>query len=131
VKSALFLDVVANDGGNRRLVGNPNVKREECQNSSTPSEHVRHRRNTIVAWSALLPSSPAPSARRCAASGLDLSIRPSAPADDPAGASFSIYRNENRSSQTLAQDFDTLDRLNPPNPTSSIRTTGVHFAPSP
>ena len=37
----------------------------------------RHHDIAIIAWLALSPSSPAPSARRCAASGLDRSVRPS------------------------------------------------------
>ena len=32
---------------------------------------------TMIAWSEPSPSSPAPAARRCAASGLDRSVRPS------------------------------------------------------
>jgi hypothetical protein len=55
----------------------------------------KHRGNTasiaatpMIAWSAPSPSSPAPLARRCAALGLDCSVRPSKVADRAANALF-------------------------------------------
>jgi len=45
----------------------------------------------MIAWSAPSPSSPAPSARRYAALGLDRSMRPSKVADRVADASLSMY----------------------------------------
>jgi hypothetical protein len=44
----------------------------------------------IIAWPAASPSSPAPSARRYAALGLDRSLQPSKLADHASDASFSI-----------------------------------------
>ncbi len=64
----------------------------------------------LIAWPTPSPSCPAPSARRCAASGLNRSMLPSTPADHPTDASFSICRNENPTSQKfLEQNADTLD----------------------
>jgi len=54
---------------------------------------------SIIAWSALSPSSPAPAARRYAASGLDGSVRPSKLADRAADAAVSMYQNANPPSQ--------------------------------
>jgi hypothetical protein len=53
----------------------------------------------MIAWSALSPSSPAPSARRYAALGLDRSVRPSKLADRAADAKFSMDRNQSHPSQ--------------------------------
>ena len=61
---------------------------------------------SMIAWPAPSPSSPAPAARRYAASGLDRSVRPSKLADRAADASFSMYRNGNQPSQkSLTQNF--------------------------
>jgi hypothetical protein len=54
---------------------------------------------SIIARSAPSPSSPAPSARRYAAVGLDRSVRPSKIADVPMMPSFSMYANPNPPSQ--------------------------------
>jgi len=55
----------------------------------------------IIAWSAASPSSPAPSARRYAALGLDRSLQPSNLADHASDASISM-------------DTTTTTNLNPP-----------------
>src|SRR6266568_2387366 len=47
----------------------------------------------MIAWPAPSPSSPAPSARRYAALGLDRSVRPSKLAHRAADASCSMYGN--------------------------------------
>jgi hypothetical protein len=61
---------------------------------------------SMIAWSAPSPSSPAPSARRYTALGLDCSARPSKVADRAADASFSMYESENLPSQkSLTQNF--------------------------
>jgi hypothetical protein len=49
----------------------------------------------IIAWSAASPSSPAPSARRYAALGLDRSLQPSKLADHDFDASFSMNTTTN------------------------------------
>jgi hypothetical protein len=49
----------------------------------------------IIAWAAASPSSPAPSARRYAALGLDRSLRPSKLADHAYDASFSMEMTTN------------------------------------
>lgn len=60
----------------------------------------------MVAWSAPSPSSPAPSARRFAALGLDRSVRPSKLAHRAAIASRSMCQNANPPSQkSLTQNF--------------------------
>jgi len=61
----------------------------------------------IIAWSAALPSSPAPSARRYAALGLDRSLQPSKLADHAFDASISMdTTNLNPPSQrSLTQNF--------------------------
>ena len=60
----------------------------------------------IIAWSALSPSSPAPAARRCAASGLDRSARPSKIAHHADDASLSMFQTANPPSQkSLTQNF--------------------------
>jgi hypothetical protein len=60
----------------------------------------------MIAWSASSPSSPAPAARRCAALGLDRSMRPSKLLTVPADAVFSMYQNGNPPSQkSLTQNF--------------------------
>jgi hypothetical protein len=48
---------------------------------------------STIAWSAPSPSSPASSTRRCAALGLDRSLRPSKVADRAVDAQFSMYGN--------------------------------------
>ena len=61
---------------------------------------------SMIAWSASSPSSPAPAARRCAALGLDRSMRPSKMAHRSVDAVFSMHQNENPSSQkSLTQNF--------------------------
>ena len=56
----------------------------------------------VRAWSASSPSSPAPAARRCAALGLDRSMRPSKPAAVPTIASLSMNLKPNQPSQKLS-----------------------------
>jgi len=53
----------------------------------------------MIAWAARSPSSPAPAARRCAASGLDRSVRPSKVVDRADDASVSMCQNGNSPSQ--------------------------------
>jgi hypothetical protein len=57
------------------------------------------RARSMIAWTAPSPSSPAPSARRCAALGLDRSARPSKVADHAADASLSMHEDVNPPSQ--------------------------------
>ena len=57
---------------------------------------------SMIAWSASSPSSPAPAARRCAALGLDRSMRPSKPAAVPTIASLSMNLKPNQPSQKLS-----------------------------
>jgi hypothetical protein len=62
----------------------------------------------IMAWCAALPSSPAPSARRYAALGLDRSLQPSKLADHAFDASVSTHDDENLnppSQKALTQNF--------------------------
>jgi len=60
----------------------------------------------IIAWRAPSPSSPALTARRYAASGLDRSVRPSKVALHAADVGLSMYNNPNPPSQkSLTQNF--------------------------
>jgi hypothetical protein len=62
--------------------------------------------SSMIAWSAPSPSSPAPSARRSAALGLDRSMRPSKLADRAVEALVAMYEYANPSSQkSLTQNF--------------------------
>jgi hypothetical protein len=45
---------------------------------------------TMIAWTEPSPSSPAPAARRCAASGLDRSVRPSKVSAMPSMPAFNV-----------------------------------------
>jgi hypothetical protein len=45
---------------------------------------------TMIAWTEPSPSSPAPAARRCAASGLDRSVRPGRVVGHAVDASFNV-----------------------------------------
>jgi hypothetical protein len=53
----------------------------------------------MIAWLALSPSSPAPAAHRCAASGLDRSVRPSKVDNRAVDVSLSMYQTANPPSQ--------------------------------
>jgi hypothetical protein len=67
-----------------------------------PDDHIAAA--PIVAWPAPSPSSPAPAARRCAASGLDRSVRPSKLVVRAAAAGTSMYSNP-PSQKSLTQNF--------------------------
>jgi hypothetical protein len=53
----------------------------------------------MIAWHAPSPSSPASSTRRCAALGLDRSVRPSKVADHAVDALLLMFKNANPPSQ--------------------------------
>jgi len=61
---------------------------------------------TMIAWSEPSPSSPAPAARRCAASGLDRSVRPSKVVGHAVDATSQYLKYQLQPSQkSLTQNF--------------------------
>jgi hypothetical protein len=54
---------------------------------------------SMIAWSALSPSRPAPAARRCAALGLDRSVRPSKVGGRAVDGLISMRQNKTSPSQ--------------------------------